>query len=104
MANVFTPTRQVRFGGPVGKSFILVDGVLAIDTTASGGAAVDDMPASMFKLNKIIACLSIVNDGETEIYRGNPDHTGDSLLIANHASNGFADLPNDTYRAVLIGT
>lgn len=103
MANTFTPVIQTRLGGPVGKSIMLVEGTLVIDTTASGGAAVDDMPASMFKLDKIIACLAIVNDGETESYRGNPDYTGDSLLIGNHASNGFADLPNDTYKVTLLG-
>jgi len=103
MANTFTPSDQTRFGGPVGKSLMLVEGILVVDTTANGGAAVDDLPASLFKLTKIIACLGVVNDGETEIYHGNPDYTGDSLLIANHASNGFADLGNDTWKVVLVG-
>lgn len=105
MANTFTPVIQTRLGGPVGKSLMLVEGTLVIDTTSSGGAAVDDMPASLFKLTKIIACLSVVNDGETAAYFGNPDYTGDSLLISDEdsATNGFQDLPNDTYKVTLLG-
>lgn len=104
MANAFTVSKQYRFGGPQNKSFLMVDGTLVIDTTASGGAAVDDLPASMFKLTKIVACLGIVNDGEDKNYMATPDYTGDSLVVAGGASNAFMDLPNDTYRVRLIGT
>jgi hypothetical protein len=104
MANSFSVTSQYRFGGPAGKSFMLVDGVLTIDTTASGGAAVDDLPASMFKLTKIVACLGIVNDGETKNYYATPDYTGDSLVVGGGSSDAFQDLPNDVYRLRLIGT
>src|SRR5690554_6318335 len=103
MANTFTPTVQTRFGGHAGRSLMFVEGTLVIDTTASGGAAVDDLPAAMFKLTKIIACLGIVNDGEDANFMATPDFTGDSLLVLDDASDGFQDLPNDTYKVVLIG-
>lgn len=103
MANAFTTTKQTRLGGPQGKSLLLVEGTLVIDTTASGGAAVDDLVASMFKLKKIVACLSIVNDGEDKNYFATPDYTGDSLVVGGGAANAFADLPNDTYKVALLG-
>ncbi len=104
MANAFTVEKQRRFGGPEGKSFLLVEGILVIDTTASGGAAPDDLPASLFKLKKIVACLSIINDGEDYLPPGSPDYTGDSLLVGGGATCALLDLPNDTYRVKLVGT
>lgn len=104
MANAFSVTRQIRMGGPTGKSLIMVDGLLVIDTTASGGAAADDLPASLFKLTKIVAALSVVNDGEDKIFHASPDYTGDSLLVGGGASQALVDLPNDTYRVRLLGT
>lgn len=104
MANAFTVTKQSRLGGPQGKSFLLTEGTLVIDTTASGGAAADDLPASMFKLKKIVSCLSIVNDGEDKVFHGSPDYDGDSLLVGGGAAQALVDLPNDTYRVKLLGT
>lgn len=104
MANAFTVTKQYRGLGPQGKSFIFVDGILVIDTTATGGAVPDDLPASMFKLTKIAACESIVNDGEDKLYPGSPDYTGDSLLVGGGVAGATMDLPNDTYRVRLRGT
>lgn len=103
MANAFTPEFQRRFGGPEGKSFLLVKGILVIDTTASGGAAADDLPASLFAVNKIVSVLNIVNDDENKIYQGSADYDGDSLMVGGGASNAPMDLPNDTYRLTLIG-
>lgn len=103
MANAFTVTKQTRLGGPQGKSLLLVEGTLAIDTTATGGGAVDDLPASMFKLKKIVACLSLINDGETESYYATPDYSGDSLVVNEGADQTFIDLPNDTYKLALLG-
>jgi hypothetical protein len=103
MANTFTPELQRRLGGPEGKTFLLVKGILAIDTTALGGAAVDDLPASLFGLKKIVAVLGIVNDGEDKNYQGTPDYTGDSLVVGGGVSNAFQDLPNDNYRVTVLG-
>ena len=110
MANNFTVEKQRRFGGPNGMQFLLTEGILVIDTTATGGATPDDLSAALFKLTKIVACLAITNDGETAIFVGAPDYTGDSLLIQGITSAtdvitvGTGDLPNDTYRVKLIGT
>lgn len=106
MANAFTidDTRQRRYGGPEGKSFIQVTGTLVIDTTLTGGGAVDDLPASMFGLTKIVACLGIVNVGENKNYFATPDYTGDSLVVGGGLANAFQDLPNDTYKLTLLGT
>ena len=112
MANTFTPTvtsattanRVWKFGGPVQQSLKLVEGTLVIDTTANGGAAADDLPASMFGLKKIVGIAVITNDSEDKIYFGAPDYTGDSLLVAGIASLGvLADLPNDTYKLCIQG-
>lgn len=104
MANTFTATRAWRFGGPNGKDFLRVEGVLVIDTTASGGAAPDDLPASLFGLKSIIGPAVIVNDGEDKVFTGSPDYTGDSLLITDGSAAGAtADLPNDTYKACVTG-
>jgi hypothetical protein len=104
MANSFTPTRTSRFGGPNNKTFVLVEGTLVIDTTASGGGAVDDLPASMFNgLSKIVCGCGVVNDGEDKGYQAVPDYTGDSLLITGGTDAAFQDLPNDTYKLAIIG-
>lgn len=103
MANAFTPTKMTRLGGPQGKTLLLVEGTLAIDTTATGGGVVDDLVASMFKLKKIVACLSIVNSGELKNYYATPDYTGDSLVVGGGAANVFQDLPNESYKVALLG-
>jgi hypothetical protein len=104
MANAFTVEKQRRWGGPEGKSFLFVEGILVIDTTASGGAAAGDLPASLFKLTKIVGCVSIVNDGNDYVVPGSPDYTGASLLVGGGADGALKDLPNDTYRVKLFGT
>ena len=103
MANTFNVERQTRFGGPVGKSLLLVEGQLVIDTTASGGAAAGDLPASMFKLRKIVGVLGVINDSNDKAYFGTPDYSGASLVVGGGASNALQDLPNDTYRLTLLG-
>lgn len=104
MANTFTATRAWRYGGPVGKKLLQVEGVLVIDTTANGGAAADDLPASLFGLKQIIGPAVIVNDGEDKVFTGSPDYTGDSLLIVGGSADGaLIDLPNDTYKAFIQG-
>lgn len=103
MANAFTKTRAWRYGGAAQKSLIEFEGVLVIDTTASGGASPDDLPASMFGLATIIGIASIVNDGEDKSWFGTPDYTGDSLLVGGGAANAPMDLPNDTYKITIRG-
>ncbi len=105
MANAFTRLRSWVESGPVGKSFLLVEGTLVIDTTASGGAAADDLLASLFGLKKIIGPAIITNDGEDKVFVGAPDYTGDSLLVVGGSADGaLIDLPNDTYRIFIRGT
>ena len=103
MANKFTRDDGWRFGGPNTKKFLKVKGKLVIDTTAKGGAAVDDLPASMFGLQKIIDSSPAVRDGEDGIYVTSPDATGDSLLVKNVGTVALQDLPNDTYIITLTG-
>ncbi len=104
MANAFTATRAWRHGGGNQKSLLMVEGTLVIDTTASGGASPDDLPASMFGLKQIIGPAVVVDDGEDKIFLGCPDYTGDSLLITDGSAAGAtADLPNDTYKIFLQG-
>jgi len=104
MANTFTATRAWRYGGGSQKSLLSVEGVLTIDTTASGGAAPDDLPAALFGLKQIIGIAVAVNDGETKIYMGCPDYTGDSLLITDGSAAGaIADLPDDIYKLSIQG-
>lgn len=104
MANAFTAVRSYRKGGPMGKKILVVEGTLVIDTTASGGASPDDLPASLFGLKEILGPAVITNDGEDKIYLGAPDYTGDSLLITDGSAAGAtADLPNDTYKVCIQG-
>src|SRR5690606_27016074 len=99
MANTFTATRAWPYAGPNGKSILKVEGELVIDTTANGGAAADDLPASLFGLKQIIGQAVIVNDGEDKVFVGSPDFTGDSLLVVGGSADGaLIDLPNDTYK------
>lgn len=104
MANaVSSVTQTARWGGPNGKQFVSIEGILVIDTTASGGAVPDDLPASLFGLRKIVGPAYIVNDGEDKSWFAGPDYTGDSLLVGGGASNAPMDLPNDTYRFFITG-
>lgn len=104
MANAFTQTAGWRYGGPVGKTFLQTQGTLVIDTTASGGAAADDLPASLFGLSKIIGTAIVTNDSEDKVFVGAPDYTGDSLLIVGGSADGaLIDLPDDTYSIIITG-
>lgn len=103
MANAFTASKTRRYAGPEGKSILRIEGVLVIDTTASGGAAKGDLPASMFGLSTIAACSSIVNDNETKMYPAAPCYDGTSLMVGGGTSQAVMDLPNDTYFLVIEG-
>lgn len=104
MANAFTATRAWKYGGSNNQSLMKVEGTLVIDTTASGGAAAEDLLASLFGLKEIIGIAVISNDSDDKIYFGAPDYDGSSLLVAGIASLGvLADLPNDTYKATIQG-
>jgi hypothetical protein len=103
MANAFTATRAWRSGGPVGKTFLHQLGTLVVDTTASGGAADGDLPATMFGLTEIISVGHIVNDDNSKVYFGGPSYDGDSLMVNGGASNAPSDLANDTYKMTVVG-
>jgi hypothetical protein len=79
MANSFTRSDVIRFAGSAGKSRLLVTGSLVIDTPA--GSAADEIPASLFGVSKVIACLGIVGSAETSVYSASADATGDSILV-----------------------
>lgn len=102
MANTFTATDVQRFGGPVGKSFKRVEGTLVIDTTANGGAVAGDLPKALFDLNEIHSAI-IVSDGNSKIFPGTGAYDKDSLMVGGGTAGAVMDLPNDTYRAILIG-
>lgn len=103
MANSFTATRAWRHAGPNGKSLLIQEGTLVIDTTASGGATALDMPASMFGLSAIIGLAAISNDDDSKGWLGVPDYAGASLMVTGGASNAYMDLPNDTYKLYIQG-
>jgi hypothetical protein len=103
MANTFTATRTRRYAGPVSKSVLRVEGILAIDTTALGGATKGDLPASMFGMTTISACHPIINDDESKIFSGAPAYDGTSLMIGVGASQAVMDLPDDNYFMVIEG-
>lgn len=103
MALSFTTSRtQVAFGGPVGKSLLIVEGDLVID--AVNGAVAGDIPASLFGLNRILGALSIVLSDDSKVYFGAAAIADGSLLIGGGASAATQDLPVGTYAVKLIGT
>lgn len=103
MANAFTATRAWRFGGNEGKTLLLTEGVLVIDTTATGGATAGDLPASLFGLNEIIGIAAIINDDNSKSWFGTPAYNAASLMVGGGAANVAMDLPNDTYKISLYG-
>ncbi len=103
MANAFTATRAWRTAGPEGKSLLIQEGTLVIDTTASGGAAAGDLPASMFGLSDIVGVAAISNDDDSKGWVGTPAYDGESLMVQGGASNAYMDLPNDTYKLCIQG-
>lgn len=104
MANSFATEKQRRLGGPAGKSFILVEGILTIDTPAASGGVAGQLPASLFKLVKIVSCEAIILSTNLAAYFGVPDYTGDSLCVAGGAAGALQNLPNGSYRVKLLGT
>lgn len=103
MANTFTATRAWRYGGSNNKSILMVEGVLAIDTTALGGATALDLPASLFGLAEIIGPAAISNDDNSKGWVGVPDYAAASLMVTGGAANVYMDLPNDTYKVCIQG-
>jgi hypothetical protein len=103
MANSFAVSSSRRTAGPEGKSYIHIIGILTVDTP--GGAAADDLPASLFGLSKIVDVGNIVPDSEDAMFAASPDYTGDSVLVMDNdaASQALADLPADSYRVSILG-
>lgn len=103
MANAFTKTNAWRFAGPNGKTLLRVQGTLVIDTTATGGAAAGDLPASMFGLREIVGIAGITADDNSKLFFGVPAYNKQSLMVGIGASNAPIDLPNDTYLLTIEG-
>lgn len=103
MANTFTATRAWRTAGPNGKSLIMKEGTLVIDTTADGGATAGDLPASMFGLLEIVDTAAISNDDDSKGWIGVPAYDAGSLMVTGGASNAYMDLPDDTYKLYIKG-
>lgn len=104
MSNAFAVTRSFRYGDPSGQARVVFEGVLTIDTTASGGATKGDLPASLFNgLQEITRCSSIVNDDESKMYPAAPCYDRTSLMVGGGASQAVMDLPNDIYYLAIEG-
>ena len=103
MANTFTKTAATRFGGPSGKTFIKVTGTLVIDTTATGGAAAGDLPATLFETDLLTGPAAITLSTNAKVYVGVPAYDQLSLLVTDGASQAPIDLPNGTYNVCLEG-
>lgn len=103
MANTFTKVTARRYAGPVGKSYLHVQGTLVIDTTATGGATAGDLPASLFGLTQIVKGGCAVLSDNSKVYQTVPAYDRTSLLVAGGASNAPMDLPNGSYNIELTG-
>jgi len=103
MANTFTTSRAVVVGGMHGKDLVRKYGILAIDTTASGGAAKGDLPAATFGLTYIEASGVACNDDESKVYPTTPCYDRTSLMVGDGVSSAPQDLPNDNYRIWVEG-
>lgn len=98
----FTPTRAWRMGGPNNKSILRVEGTLVV--TSPGGAAAGDIPASLFGLTQFIGPSIFSNAANTTAFDGYPEFTtAASIMIGVMTGTGFANLPNDTYKAFVQG-
>jgi len=103
MANTFTVLRSYRYGGPHNQSRVVFEGTLVIDTTASGGAAAGDLPASMFNgLTKITRSTPAMADDNSAMYHTTPAYDGGSLMVQT-VSLAAADLADDTYSITVEG-
>lgn len=102
MANTFAVTKQRRFGGPQGKSYLFVEGLLTIDTAA--GDTVGDFPASLFGLKTILECAPLIISTSAKLLPCAADPTGGSLICGGGAANVALDLTNGVYSVRMKGT
>lgn len=97
-----TINKQRRYGGPQGKSYLLVEVTIVADGTT--GALAGDIPASLFGLKKITKSSSIIKSTDDKLYPSSPVTAGTSLLVGGAAANGVQNLPAGTYNMVLVGS
>jgi hypothetical protein len=96
MANAFTLTREVVYGGPEGKELVRKYGTLVIDSGAGGTAA--ELPMSLFGLTKILAVGPIMADSEDAIWIAAPSEDGESVMTFQVSTTLVnVDLSTDTY-------
>ena len=105
MANAFTISRSFPFGNTHNKELVRVHGVLVIDSAV--GAEADDIPASLFGLQSIVASGPAVNDDNSGVYSTAPAYDLESLLAFSGGVSLAAtpvDLATDTYKLWVEGT
>ena len=94
---------QIPLAQPNGVgSLLVVEGTLTVATATEGGTA-GDIPASLFRLNRIVGVLTLVNSDDDEVIPASVASDG-SLLTGGGASNAAADLAIGTYKVKLLGT
>lgn len=104
MANAFTASATVLYGGMYKQDRVVREGTLVIDTTALGGATKGDLPASMFGLRKITRVSNILLNDNSKIIPAAPANDGSSLMVGGGTSSAAADLANGTYILTIEGT
>lgn len=104
MANAFTATATVLYGGTHKQERAVREGTLVIDTTALGGAAKGDLPASMFGLRKITRVSNVLLNDNSKVIPAAPANDGSSLMVGGGTSSAAADLANGTYILTIEGT
>ena len=83
-------------------TLLVVEGTLTVATAAAGDTA-GDIPASLFKLQKIVGVLSLASTDDAKVFFASAASDG-SLIVGGGASNAAADLAVGTYSIKLLGT
>jgi hypothetical protein len=79
-----------------------VEGTLTVATDTEGGIA-GDIPASLFRLKRIVGVLSLVSSNNGKVIPAGVASDG-SLLTGGGTENAAADLAIGTYKVKLLGT
>ena len=94
---------QIPLAQPNGVgSLLVVEGTLTVATDAKGGAA-GDIPASLFRLKRIVGVLSLVSSNDNIVIPAGVASDG-SLLTGGGSDNAAANLAIGTYKVKLLGT
>lgn len=94
-----TDPAPVAFGGMAGKEFVTREFTVVL---AGEGADVVDMPASSFKLTKIMGASNLVKSDNAAVAIGIPSYNGGALLLSTLATAVPIDITG-TYRGVVWG-